>query len=156
MKIPMWKILLTMWITVGASSVLAEQAFKCGQYELTGVIRKVEGQNVMKLYEGSMSEAILTLAPDLSELAEVYLDRSVTLKGILKAPVKNYRGFIESTLTPAEIKDLMSPNKPYTARFMRDDIKERVPDPLHPDLDSGMKLIKERPCGGRNPSAIKK
>lgn len=153
MRKVMWKILFIMWISSFAVSVNAANEFKCGEYEIAGVIRKVDGQNVLKIYEGSMSEAVLGLAPDLAELAEVYLDSAVTLKGRMQEPVKNYKGKVESLLTAEEIKNLTSPDKPYTARFMREDIKDRVPDPLHPDLDSGLKLIKEGPCGEPKPMA---
>ncbi|WP_413943744.1 hypothetical protein [Bdellovibrio sp. HCB-162] len=156
MRKMMWKTLLAMWMSLVSINAFAQNDFKCGEYEFMGVIRKVDGKNVLKLYEGSMSEAILTLSPDLEELAEVNLGNSVTLKGKMFAPVKTYRGKIESMLSEKEIQDLTAANKPYTARFMRDDIKERVADPLHPDMDSGMKLIKELPCSGREPSATTK
>lgn len=156
MKKLLWKTLLMLWITAISMSSLAAEPFKCGEYEFSGVLRKVEGRNILKLYEGSMSEVILSLSPDLAELAEVNLGNAVTLRGRMFEPVKTYRGSIESMLSEKEIKDLTAPDKPYTARFMRDDIKERVPDPLHPDMDSGMKLIKELPCGSREPSAAPK
>ncbi|WII73886.1 hypothetical protein QJS83_08345 [Bdellovibrio sp. 22V] len=152
----MWKSLLTMWICLLPLGVFAQDNFKCGEYEFKGVLRKMDEKVVLKLYEGSMSEAVLTLASDLEELASVYVDNPVTLKGRLYEPVKNYRGHVESLKTAAEIKELTSPDKPYTARFMRDDINRRVPDPLHPDMDSGMKLVKEGSCGGREPSANSK
>lgn len=156
MKNIMWKTLLMMWIAAFSVTSLADEKFKCGEYEFTGVLRKFEGKNVLKLYEGSMSEVILSLSPDLAELAEVNMGNAVTLKGKMYDPIKTYRGSIESMLTEKEIKELTAPDKPYTARFMRDDIKERVPDPLHPDMDSGMKLIKELPCGGREPNSSPK
>lgn len=153
MKMSMWKTLLMMWISFFTLTAFGEEPFRCGDYEISGVIRKVDGQNVLRLYDGSMSETTLSLAPDLAELAEIYLGSAVTLRGRLSEPVKNYRGTVESMLSAEEIRRLTSPDKPYTARFMREDIKERVPDPLHPDMDSGLKIIKERPCGVRGPTA---
>lgn len=152
----MWKTLLTLWISLFAISSHADEPFKCGEYEFYGTLRKHEGKNVLKLYEGSLSETIMSLSPDLQDLAEVHMDDSVILTGKMFEPVKNYRGKIESMLTAEQVKELTAPGKPYTARFMRDDIKERVADPLHPDMDSGMKLIKELSCNGREPSATKK
>lgn len=156
MKIVMWKTLLALWIITITSVSFAEN-FKCGKYELDGVIKKVDGKNVLKLYEGSMSEVTFSLAPDLAELAEVFVDSTVTVKGKLLAPVKEYRGHVSSLLSEKEIKALTAPDKPSTARFMRDDIKQRVGDPLHPDMDSGMRLVKEMPCsGGEVPVTSKK
>ncbi|KHD88557.1 MAG: hypothetical protein OM95_08615 [Bdellovibrio sp. ArHS] len=149
MKKHLWKTLLMMWILSLPGLVQADEKFKCGEYEFKGVIKEVEGRPVLKLYEGSMSETVLTLPPDLAEIASVYKNTAVTLKGKLFEPVKNYRGQIASLKTAEEIKELTSEDKPYTARFMRDDIKERVPDPLHPDMDSGLKLVKEEACSGK-------
>ncbi|KYG60749.1 hypothetical protein AZI85_12220 [Bdellovibrio bacteriovorus] len=146
MKKHLWKSLLMMWILSTSCISNADEKFKCGEYEFKGVIKQVDGNSVLKLYEGSMSETVFSLAPDLAEVASVYKDSAVTLKGKLFEPAKNYRGKIESTKTAEEIKELTSEDKPYTARFMRDDIKERVPDPLHPDMDSGMKLVKAESC----------
>lgn len=156
MKITMWKILFMMWISMDSSVSLASSDFKCGEFEIQGVIRKVDGKNALKLYEGSQSETTLMLDSDLEEVAGLYVDSSVTLRGRLQAPVKNYQGQVESNLSPEEVKALRSSDQPYSARFVRDDIKERIPDPLHPEMDSGMKLIKEMPCGSRGPSSAKK
>lgn len=146
MKNLMWKTLLALWISSTAVAIAAEEKFKCGEYEFTGVLRKVEGKNVLKLYENSLSEVTLTLAPDLEDLASIHINNSVKLRGKMYMPIKTYQGHVESLLTPEQIKDLTAPNKPSVARYMRDDIKPRVADPLHPDLDSGMKLIKALPC----------
>lgn len=142
----MWKTLLVLWIPLLSLPATAQEDFKCGSYEIKGVLRKYEGQNVIKLYEGSLSETILTLAPDLQELASINLDNPVLLKGRMYQPVSKYRGHVESMLSSAEVKALTAAEKPYTERFMRDDIKERVPDPIHPDMDSGIKLIAAGPC----------
>ncbi|XGC80942.1 hypothetical protein ACES2L_00395 [Bdellovibrio bacteriovorus] len=155
MKMKMWKTLLAVWILLATSQSYAEK-FKCGRYELDGVIKKVDGKNVLKLFPGSMSETTLTLAPDLQELAEVFVDNSVTVKGKILSPIKDYQGTVSSLLSEKEIKALTAPDKPSTARFMRDDIKQRVADPLHPDLDSRMKLVKEMPCTGEQPAPATK
>lgn len=156
MKNLMWITLLITAVTILSLDVRASE-FKCGEYEFTGVIKKHEGKNALKLYEGTMSEITLTLAPDLEEAVSIYENKSVWLKGHLWAPVKDTRGHVESLLSAEEIHKLTGPDQPYTARFLRADIKERVPDPLHPDLDSGMSLVKETSCdGARAPSAKKK
>lgn len=149
MKQQLWKTLLVVCIQFIAVTTFAAEPFACGEYEFKGVLRKVDGKNVLKLYEGSLSETTMSLSADLQELAEVNLGNPVTLKGKMFKPVEAYRGEIESTLTEKQIKELTAPDKPYTARFMRDDIKERVPDPLDPAMDSGMKLIKKLPCRGK-------
>lgn len=147
MKKSMWKSLLIVWISLVPFNGFAEQkAFKCGEYEIFGVIRKVDGENVIKIYEHSQSEAILSLSPDLAELADMYLDQAVILKGKILIPIKNYRGTAESLLTAEELQELTSPEKPYTARLMREDIRERVADPYRPDADSGLKMMKPLPC----------
>lgn len=156
MKNLMWITLLITAVTILSLDVRASE-FKCGEYEFTGVIKKFEGKNALKLYDGTMSEITLTLAPDLEEAVSIYENKAVWLKGRLFAPVKDTRGHVESLLSAEEVQKLMGPDQPYTARFLRADIKERVPDPLHPDLDSGMSLVKETPCeGSRAPSAKKK
>lgn len=152
MNVSMWKSLFIVWISFFSLHSLAQATFKCGEYEIQGVLQKVEGKNVLKLFEGSANETILSLAPDLEELAEVHLGEAVTLKGRMREAIKNSRGAVESNLSEEEIKTLAAPDKAYSERFMRDDIKERVPDPLHPESDSSIKLVKEIPCGALKPS----
>lgn len=151
----MWKAsLISLFLFLGTLKAGAED-FKCGEYEISGVIKKVEGKFALKLYEGSMSEVVLSLSPDLEELAGIYENRAVLLRGRMSAPVSLMRGKVDSLLSAEELRKLTAPDQPYSARFLRSDIKERVPDPLHPDLDSGLKLIKEMACGERAPAAKK-
>lgn len=145
MKFLLWKTLFISLLLSAFSFANAEE-FKCGEYVIDGVVKKVSDKIVLKLYEGTMSEVTLDLAEDLSEGSEIYLNKPVTLKGKMFAAVKEYRGKVESLLSEKEIKALRAPGRPYSDRFMRDDIKERVPDPLHPDLDSGIKLVKSTAC----------
>lgn len=149
MKFLVWKTLfISLFVSTLTSVGWAQEEFKCGEYSIDGVVKKVGEKIVLKLYEGTMSEVTLDLAEDLAEGSEIYLNKPVTVKGKMFAPVKEYRGKVESLLSEKEIKALRAPGRPYSDRFMRDDIKERVPDPLHPDLDSGMKLVKSTPCPG--------
>ena len=131
----------------------AAEKFKCGEYNIHGVVKKSVDHFVLKLYEGSMSEITLSLPQDLEEAIQIYEDRAVTLHAKMMAPVKNMKGQVQSLLTDEEVKKLLSSDQPYSARFFREDIQERVPDPLRPELDSGMVLIKETPCDSRASSS---
>lgn len=144
---------LTALLLFSGLSVQAAEKFKCGEYNIHGVVKKSADHFVLKLYEGSMSEVILSLPQDLEEAIQIYEDRAVTLQAKMMAPVKNMRGQVQSLLSGEEVKKLLSSDQPYSARFFREDIQERVPDPLHPELDSGMVLIKEIPCDSRAPSS---
>lgn len=147
---PISLIALIFFNTLGAQ---AFEKFKCGEYNIHGVVKKSADHFVVKLYQGSMSEVTLSLSEDLDEAVQIYEDRAVTLHAKMMAPIKNMQGHIQSLLSEEEAKKLLSSDQPYSARFFREDIQERVPDPLRPDLDSGMDLIKETPCGNRAPSS---
>lgn len=152
----LWKTLFITLILGFSLKAFAQENFKCGEYDLTGVVKKSDGKFVLKLYEGSMSEITLSLPVDLEAAAQVYENKAVLLKAKMTAPVKDTRGSVHSLLSDDEVKKLLGPDSPYSARFLREDIKERVPDPLHPDLDSGMMLTKELPCeGARAPNSKK-
>ncbi|MGE5084672.1 MAG: hypothetical protein ACM3MG_00115 [Bacillota bacterium] len=138
-------------ILLYALGVSAAEKFKCGEYNINGVVKRSADHFVIKLYEGSMSEVVLLLPPDLEEAVQVYEDRAVVLHAKIMTPVKNMRGQVQSLLSDEEAKKLLSPEQPYAARFFREDIKERVPDPLHPEFDSRMLLVKEAPCQNRAP-----
>lgn len=156
MKNTMWKTLFITLITVLSLDAFAQESFKCGEYDISGVVKKSDGKFVLKLYEGTMSEITLSLPVDLEQAVQVYENKSVLLRAKMMAPVKDTQGTVQSLLSDEEVKKLLGPDSPYSARFLRDDIKERVPDPLHPDLDSGMKLTKETPCeGARAPNSKK-
>lgn len=135
-----------------ALCVHATEKFKCGEYSIRGLVKKSADHFVVKLYEGSMSEVTLSLPLDLEEAIQIYEDRPVTLHAKMLAPVKNMQGQVQSLLSEEEAKNLLSSDQPYSARFFREDIQERVPDPLRPELDSGMDLIKETPCGKSTPT----
>ena len=156
MKNTMWKTLLITLLAVFSLESFAQESFKCGEYDISGVIKKSDGKFVLKLYEGSMSEITLSLPVDLEQAAQVYENKTVLLKAKMMAPVKDTQGAVQSLLSDEEVKKLLGPDSPFSARFLRDDIKERVADPLHPDLDSGMILTKELPCAGaRTPNSKK-
>ncbi|UXR65660.1 hypothetical protein EZJ49_05280 [Bdellovibrio bacteriovorus] len=154
MKNRLWKTLFITLMLGFSCKALAQENFKCGEYDITGVVKKSDGKFVLKLFEGSMSEITLALPADLEAAAQVYENKAVLLKAKMMAPVKDTQGSVVSLLSEDEVKKLLGPDSPYSARFLREDIKERVPDPLHPDLDSGMMLTKELSCdGGRTPSS---
>ncbi|MFM6927385.1 MAG: hypothetical protein ACKOX6_02930 [Bdellovibrio sp.] len=146
---------LIAFVVIYAFGAQAEEAFKCGEYNINGVVKKSADHFVIKLYEGTMSEVSLSLSPDLEEAVQIYADRAVTLHAKMMAPVKNMRGYAQSLLSEDEIKKMLSPDQPFSARFFREDIQERVPDPIRPELDSGMVLVKEVPCDNRAPSSNK-
>lgn len=131
---------------LAAPATHAKDQFQCGEYAISGVIKKHADHLVVKLYEETMSEVILSLPQDLEEAAEIYENRAVTINAKMMAPIKNRRGEIESLLSAAEVKALFAADQPYSARYFREDLKERVPDPLHPEHDSGLVLLKELPC----------
>lgn len=154
----------TMWITLLILSLLGSfqvnaqipPSTECGEYEFQGTLRKVGSEYRLVMFEGSMSEVQFTLSPDLNEVAGIYPDTAVTIKGKLLAPIKNQRGSIETLKTAQELKDLQA--KTYSERLSRDDVRERVPDPLHPEVDSSLKLMKKLACAGAEtkPKAKKK
>lgn len=121
-------------------------AFQCGVYEFKGIIRVLDGQNVVKIHEDSLKEVVFTLDADLEELAKVNIDEHVTVIGYLYKPVEKFRGHIATQLNEKELKELRDPSKPLAARFMRNDIARRVIDPLHPDQESGYKMLKTSKC----------
>ncbi len=142
-----WKVLFMVWISFTLIFPMASaQTVSCGEYEFKGVLRKVEGRNVLKLYESSLKEVTFSLAPDLADLAELNLNRAVILKGKMLAPIEEDRGRIESTLTAKQLKTLSA--------LERTDIQPTTQDPLDPAMDSGMKLIKKLPCKGSESSSM--
>lgn len=144
----LWITLVILWISLPTREVLAKEDFKCGEYEVKGVIRKIEGKKVVRLNEGSMNETTLSLSEDLSSLAEMYVDDPVTVKGVLLAPIEGDKGHVHS-VKAAEVAKESKQDSGFSERYARDDIKTREVDPLHPDLDSSVKLLKERPCGSK-------
>jgi hypothetical protein len=121
----------------GVHSSFAADSFKCGEYSIKGVVKKNAEHFVLNLYEGTMSEVILSLPVDIEESIQIFENRAVTLSGRMMAPVKNMRGAIQS------IKSI-------------GDITERVPDPLRPTKDSGITLMEEIPCPSPKTNAGKK
>lgn len=136
-------IIFASWMSF---SQAAEIKFECGEYEIQGVIRQHQKKYFLKMYEGSLSEVTFTLAKDLEVLSEVYKDEPVILRGKIMSPIVGYKGHIDSLLSPKEVENIFSPQAPLTARYMRDDIKKRVPDPLVPETDSGLRLLKKISC----------
>lgn len=136
-------LLFASWMSL---SYATDAKFECGEYEIQGVIRQHQKKYVLKMYEGSLSEVTFTLAKDLEALSEVYKDESVILKGRIMRPIAEYRGHVESLLTAKQVENLFAPEAPLTARYMREDIQKRVPDPLVPETDSGLRLIKKISC----------
>lgn len=136
-------LILTFWLNQASAQ---ENSFVCGEYQIQGVIRQHQKQYLLKMYEGSLSEVTFTLAKDLEVLSEVYKDEPVTLKGKILSPILGYRGHVDSLLTKKQVESLFSADAPLTARYMRDDIQKRVPDPLVPETDSGLRLIKKISC----------
>lgn len=121
----------------GVQSAFAADPFKCGEYSIKGVVKKDADHFVLKLYEGTLSEVILSLPADIEDSIQIFENRAVTLSGRMMAPVKNTRGAIQS------IKSI-------------GDVTERVPDPLRPSRDSAMTLLEEIPCPIKKSNSPKK
>ncbi len=145
----LWITLVILWISVPTRQIWAKEDFKCGEYEVKGVIRKVDGKKVVRLHEGSLNETTLSLSEDLSSLAEMYVDDSVTVKGLMFAPIEGYKGQIHS-LKPASQGKESKQDSGFSERYAKDDIKTREADLLHPDLESSVKLLKEGACEPKN------
>lgn len=145
------KILILIMISWMGLAQAADVRFECGEYEIQGIIRLDQKKHVLKMYEGSLSEVTFTLAKDLEVLSEVYVNEPITLRGKIMKPIVNYRGHIDSLLTVKQVKSLFAPEAPLTARYMRDDIQKRVPDPLVPETDSGLRLLKKLSCSTTDP-----
>ncbi len=145
-----WITVLSLWISLSTREVLAQEELddytKCGVYEISGVIRKGSPGPVLKVKEGLPQEVVLSLDKDLGEVATIYLDKPVSVTGKILVPVNKSRGQLESTKSAKEIADMRAKGKDYSERFIRNDFKDRDPDPLHPEMDSGFKLEEKLNC----------
>lgn len=143
----LWKTLLTLWICGSASAALGQDAefSACGHYEVNGVIVKQGKEPVLKISTTS-GETILSFDADLGEVAQVFMDKTVTVEGRILAPVSKNRGHLQSLKTAKEIAEIRGKGKAYTDRFDRNDVRERTPDPLHPEWEAGFKLVNKLPC----------
>lgn len=110
---------------------------RCGVVELDGYLRKDGESFVLKIYEKSRSEIVFKLDKNFDSLAGLFVNEAVRVKGELKKPVEKYRGEL-SMLGPIA-------TGPFDT-FNRDDIGSRVPDPISPQKDSGVKFIEEKKC----------
>ena len=118
----------------------------CGIYVVRGYIRKLRDHYVLRTLENSYSETSFILDEDLGEVAALYVDKAVDLKAEIHFPIRNYQGALSSTKSEYEIRRLREPGMPYAARFIRDDIIERVPDPITVEKDSGFKTVQVSKC----------
>lgn len=143
----MWKSLLSLGICGLSTFAFAQETefSGCGHYEVNGTIVKQGKEPVLKIASTS-GETILTFDSDLGEVAQVFMDKTVTVEGRILAPVDKKRGHIQSLKTAKEIAEIRAKDKAYTARFDRNDVRERTPDPLHPEWEAGFKLVNKLPC----------
>lgn len=143
----LWKTLLTLWICCFAGTAFAQNEFDgCGLYEVYGTIRKTAAGHIVLINTGA-TEVQLSLDSDLNEVASVFVDKSVTIDGRILSPLAENRGLLQSSKSAKEIADMRAKGKPYSARFERNDIRDRTPDPLHPEWEAGFKLVNKLPCG---------
>lgn len=142
-----WKTLLSLWILGSASATLAQETefSGCGHYEVNGTIVKQGKEPVLKILSTS-GETILTFDSDLGEVAQIFMDKTVTVEGRILALVDKKRGHLQSLKTAKEIAEIRAKGKAYTERFDRNDVRERTPDPLHPEWEAGFKLVNKLPC----------
>jgi hypothetical protein len=148
----MWKSLVILWICLTTSQTFAKESFQCGEYEFQGRIRNVDNRKVLKLNEESLNETTLALGGDLSTLAEMYVDDFVTVKGRLFQAIEGYKGQIYPL---QEAQKETKSDSTFSERYSREDIKKREADPLHPDLESSVKLLKAGPCSYKEESKKK-
>jgi hypothetical protein len=143
----LWKSLFSLWICGFASIALGQDAefSVCGHYEVNGTIVKQGKEPVLKISSTS-GETILSFDSDLGEVAQVFMDKTVTVEGRILSPVSNNRGHLQSLKTAKEAAALRAKGKAYTDRFDRNDVRERTPDPLHPEWEAGFKLVNKLPC----------
>jgi hypothetical protein len=108
----------------GMSQLKIWSVKECGRYAIDGVIRKNPPVGLALLVnEKSKSEMKFTITPNELSKTVLYIDKSVSLDAtILK---------LNGTL--GEISSI-------------ENLKLRMPDPLHPDLDSGFVLSKKMEC----------
>lgn len=118
----------------------------CGIYEFDGYARKVKGAMVVKVFEGSASETILSLDAELEEALRSFKGKAITIRAELREPIRKFRGKLFSTKTLEEQKAMRAENKPLIALSQRDDIFGRVEDPISADRDGDLRLILKKEC----------
>ena len=143
----LWKSLLALWICGSANLAWGQEAdfAGCGHYEVYGTITKQGKEPVLKI-NSTNGETILSFDADLGEVAQVFMDKTVTVEGRILTPIEKKRGLLQSLKTAKEIADMRAKGKAYSERFDRNDIRERTPDPLHPEWEAGFKLVNKLPC----------
>lgn len=145
----MIKLLLVSFLSLAGfffGSKASAKNFICGEYVLSGVIGSLDSLPVLILYKDSMSEVIYKIPKELHPLALSLEGQPVALHGrILKAP-KARRG--EVLLTKLMTNPVAGANEAerFVANYFRDDLYDRLPDPLNPDKDSKIELIQKLSC----------
>ena len=97
----------------------------CGLYKMAGVIRK-DPTDILDLVVNEKSNSEYRFKPAAGELPKFagFIDRPITLQ-------------VEVTSLNGSRGDVSAPKN----------ITDRVPDPLHPSVDTGFILMKKRKCG---------
>ena len=147
-KMKLWKTVLAVWICISTSLTYASDGNEfsgCGEYEVNGVIAKQGKLRVLKI-KGVNGEITMDLDEDLEEVSQIFMDKAVIVNGKILSPLEKNRGLLQSTKTAKEIAEMRTKDKPFSARFDRNDIRERTPDPLHPEWEAGFKLVNKLPC----------
>lgn len=122
------------------------QDFVCGEYVLNGVVGSLESQPVLVLYKGSMSEVVYKIPKELHPLALSLNEQPVALHGRILNPTRNRRGEVLVTKLIATPVAGITEGERFIANYFREDLYDRVPDPLYPDKDSKIELIQKLPC----------
>ena len=96
----------------------------CGAYQVAGVIRK-DSLDILDLVVNEKTKSEYRFKPAPGELPKFagYLDQAIKLQ-------------VEVTLLNGNKGEVANPKN----------IHHRVPDPLHPSLDTGFILVKKRSC----------
>ena len=116
-------LLLTVGNPAFSAATESPGSLSCGTYRLRGRIEFRNNALVLLLSAGSQSELQLDLPSSFMLKAGPYLHETVELTGTVSVPARKYRGTVEP-----------------------DKIEERVPDPLHDAVTSGVTLIQARTC----------
>ncbi len=105
----------------------AEEGNICGDYKINGQLSCDFNDCYLIVHKGSRSE-IRLIFPRKSYLHFIaYKDRAVAVNGKLLKPIKSYRG-----------------------SFFPINIRERVPNPLHPLQDENLNLRAAHSCNGED------
>ena len=137
-------VLITTLLSLPAHAV--PDLSRCGEYQLEGYVRVIDGQMSLSLMDGGQSRIALRMSPELSERSRPFLDRAVKLKARLTKPVQNLEGRIESLDRAAAEALLKDPKAPKGFKMMSKDISSRVADPLRPEKDGKATLLRPENC----------